>query len=219
MEDSNELLRCIISPRVTQSQFKPNNTMWMSHDLVIELKCSTLLIIFLIIFFFFWCSYSCHIITVASVLAWITLLKTRRDRLLLYHLQNMAFLAAALEKGCKICRPKPKKKTDTGCSLRGVLQLCLLIQTAGFTSATTTLLRWSHLQQAETDPGGHVWTGAPPPPGEVSRSFWTRNTPQAAVWLSSLISTWVTCSPAASVGLYCGVQPLHTSLCFFSKQV
>lgn len=151
-------------------------------------------------FFFFWCSHSCHIITVDSVLAWISLLKTWRDRVLLHHLQNMAFLAAALEKRCKICRPKPKKKLWHWLQPVGSPAI-VLIQKAGFTSATATLLRWSHLQQAETDPGGHVWTGAPPPPGEVSRSFWTRNTPQAAVWLSSLISTWVTCLPAASVGL------------------
>lgn len=111
-----------------------------------------------------------------------------------------------------------KKRCDTGWSLRGVLQLCLLIQPTGFTSATATLLRWSHLQQAETDPGGHVWTGAPPPPGQVSRSFWTRNAPQAAVWLSSLISTWVTCSPATSVGLCCAYSPyIHVCLVFSNR--
>lgn len=62
-----------------------------------------------------------------------------------------------------------------------------------FLLTTSTLPRWTTLCRGESDPGGRVWSEAPPP-GVASRSpCLNSNAPRAAAWPLSLDNTWMTC--------------------------
>lgn len=216
MDCCDELLRCIISPRVTQSI---KESMWMSHDLVIVLKCCTITIIYTTLLS---CSYSCHlfklmhIITDASVLAWISLLKIRRGCLLLHHLQNMAFLVAALGKRCKICRPQ-KKKMWHWLKLEGSLAI------VSFNSA-----HWVHFSdcnspQVITPPAGWNWSrwtclDWSPTPTRASVKVILNQKRSSGCSLTELINQYLGDLFASNLcwALLC-IQPLYTCLFVFFK--